>query len=66
MQIRIFTVQFNQYHTNGNDYRKKPVLYFADKTAASIFALRYANKETYKTHKKTFLKEGLQRMYVTI
>lgn len=57
MQNRIFTVQFNQYSTNGNDCRKKSTLYFADRTAASIFALRYANKETYQTHKETFLRE---------
>jgi hypothetical protein len=65
MQNRIFTVQFNQYSTNDNDCRKKSILYFADRTAAFTFALHYANKETYKTHKKTFLRGGLQRMYVT-
>lgn len=30
-------------------------------SCAIIFAARYDDNETYKTHKKTFLKEGLQR-----
>jgi hypothetical protein len=39
--------------------------FLGKRTAGYIFATRHDNNETYKTHKETFLRGGLQR-YVCI
>jgi len=44
----------------------KFIYYLGWKKCRLIFATRYANEETYKTHKKTFLRKVCSVMYVTI